>query len=335
MPILTPTEVHENAGLGTIALAYKQSYEGLLYPKLAPVLPVKKQSDAIPEFNKDYWMRCSAGPRGSGAESAGGGFEMNWDKTYFAGVHAFHVDIPKDVAKNSDIQDLERQVTEFVTWQLMMETELGFVTNYMTDPGSGYGTTWWNKKSGVASSSPSTDEFEQWDRANSTPIDDILDFMLGMKKITGRMPNKMAIPLEVFIALKKNSQIQSQIVYSPTSRAEVSPLVTADMLASLFGLEEVLVGEMSHTESVPGTATMSYDFAYGKNALLIYTPPRPGMLVPTAAYTFEWTDYAKFNPTITKWWEQKNKATRVEGETTWDQKILGADLGVFLADCIA
>jgi len=333
MPQPTVTDVHVVTALGQVALGYMQTLDKLISGKCFPECPVAKQSDAIFEFDRAFWMRRAAGIRAAGTESRGGGFTMNHDRTYFCRNHAFHLDLPKDVAENADLQGLETSATEFVTWQIYMDRELDWVTQYFTDPGAGYGTTWWNKKTGVAGV-PAANQFKQWDAASSTPVADLRAYIREVQKKTGFKPNKLVLGPEVMDELQLNSAVQAYIAYAPTARGDVKPLITPELLAMLLGLDEVLIGEMSYTASAEGS-TITYDFAFGKTALLVYAPPSPGILIPTGGYNFVWKQMGRYNPEISKWWKQDIKSTRIEGEAYYDHKLLGPDLGIFMADCIS
>ena len=105
-----------------------------------------------------------------------------------------------------------------------------------------------------------------------------------------------------------------------------------DDLARLFELDEVLVMGGVHNTAKQG-ASASMKFIAGKNALLAYRAPNPGLWIPSAGYTFDWTGYAgniQDGIEISRFWMQPRKATRVEGEMAWDQKLVSADLGAFL-----
>ena len=334
MPQPTVDDVHVNTALGMVALGYKQTLDMLISGKAFPEVPVQKRSDAIFEFDKEFWMRNIAGVRSAGTESRGGGFKLSSDKTYYCKNHAVHFDLPKDVVENADLQSLETSATEFVTWQIYMDRELDWVAQYFTDPDTGHGTTWWNVKTGK-SSGPSTDEFLQWNDTSSTPVANIREYMREIQKKTGFRPNKLILGPEVMDELQLNSAVQAYVAYAPTARADIKPLITPELLAMILGLDEVLVGEMSYTSSAEGASSITYNFAFGKNALLVYTPPKPGIMTPSGGYNFTWSRMGRYNPEVSKWWKQDIKSTRIEAEAYYDHKLVGPQLGIFMADCVA
>jgi len=79
------------------------------------------------------------------------------------------------------------------------------------------------------------------------------------------------------------------------------------------------------------------DFIFGKGALLAYANPAPSILMPSAGYTFLWTGLygGEDGYRVTKWWEQRIKSYRIEGETGFDHKVVASDMGQFFDQCIA
>ena len=67
-------------------------------------------------------------------------------------------------------------------------------------------------------------------------------------------------------------------------------VVMRENLAALFELEQVLVMDAIHNTAKEG-ATASHSFIGGKHALLCYAAPSPGLMTPSAGYTFSWTGY--------------------------------------------
>lgn len=327
MPQPTVRDVHVDKLLTEISVAYKQSVEGLIADKVFPIVPVEKQSDKILKFSKEYWLRIQAGIRAPGTESRGGGFEIDTTDTYFADIHAFHVDAPWALFKNADIADLERQIVEFVTWQLLLERERDWAANFFDPTGKVEDVNFWTIWE------PNVD-FTPWKNPNSDPIDDILRAKNTILKRTGFLPNKMVIGPGVLQVLKTHPKIQSQVVYSPVSATDVKGLVTPELLAKLFDLDAVYVGMQPYDPGKEG-APFNPDFIFPNHVLLVYAPPRPGIFVPTGGYIFEWTGYnSGYAVGISVFDLEFLKATRYEGEMAYDCKILGPDLGILLRDVV-
>ena len=79
-------------------------------------------------------------------------------------------------------------------------------------------------------------------------------------------------------------------------------------------------------------AADAHSFIGGKNALLSYVPASPGILTPSAGYTFGWNGYlgagAEGNR-ISRFRMPALKSDRIENEIAFDHKIVSADLAAF------
>ena len=322
MPQPTVRDVHVDSLLTNIAVAYKQEVANLIADRVFPIVPVEKQSDKILKFTKDYWLRVQAGPRAPGTESRGGGFAIETTDTYFCDIHAFHYDVPLATFANADLPNLEQQVVEFVTWQLLLEREVAFATAFFDPTGKTPGVDFWNVKTAGT-------DFTAWDQANSDPIADIEKFKGEVQSLTGLVPNVLVLGPKAYQTLRLHPAIQAQVVYAP-GRMDVKGLVTPELLAQLFDLKAVYVGRQYYS-TTPEGATLVTQPVFGNHALLVYVPDRPGLLVPASGYIFEWTGYnSGYSVAISTIEMPHLKAIRYEGEMAYALKILGPDLGILL-----
>ena len=94
----------------------------------------------------------------------------------------------------------------------------------------------------------------------------------------------------------------------------------------------------THTDTNNEGAAEAYSFAYGKAALLAHVAPSPGLLTPSAGYSFNWTGVSGgIGSTIgvSSFRMESLKAERVEAEMAFDNKVIGADLGYFWETIVA
>ena len=78
---------------------------------------------------------------------------------------------------------------------------------------------------------------------------------------------------------------------------------------------------------------------YGKDALLLYVPARPGLKTPSAGYIFAWSGMLGAGAFGTRMVRipiplKGNGAERIEGEMAFDMKVVSADLGTFFHDIV-
>ena len=74
-----------------------------------------------------------------------------------------------------------------------------------------------------------------------------------------------------------------------------------------------------------------------KEVLLAYSNPSPSIMTPSAGYTFAWSGLfgaGGAGNRVKRFRMEPLESDRVEGEMTWDQKVIATDLGGFLAGAI-
>ena len=238
----TPGDVHVNAPLTNVSIAYIQNKATYIADKVFPNIPVQKQSDRYYSYPKGNWFRTEAKPRAPGSESAGSGWTLDNTPTYYAPVVAVHKDVDDQIRANQDPAiDVDRDSAEFVTQQLMLKRDLDWQTQYF--------------RTGIWSfdSTPGT----LWSAGGSTPIDDITDQISFIHKSTGFKPNKLILGAPVWYVLKNHPDFLERIKYTQTA------IVGLDLLAALLELDEVLVAGAIKNTAIEGAAD-SMDFVFGK-----------------------------------------------------------------------
>lgn len=311
-------QVHVNRPLTNISIAFKNQLEDYVADKVFPMLPVSKQGDLYYIYDKDNWFRSQSAKRAPGTESAGSGFTLTTD-SYFADVWAIHKNIADQERANQDEPiDLDRDSTEFVTEQQMLRKEKEWIDNFF--------------KTGVwtVDFTPAT----LWDAAGSDPIIDVRTKARDIKRLTGKKPNKLIVSGEVHDALVDNAAIIDRINGGSTTARP--GLVTRELLAQVFEVDEYLVAEAIENTAIEGDAFVGAEIA-GKNALLVYSEPNPGLKKPSGGYTFTWTGLlgGRAGSQMKKFRMEELASDRVESEMAWDQKLVAADLGVFFAAVIS
>lgn len=316
MPQPTRSDVHVDAVLTNISVAYMQSMDNFIAQQVFPVVPVDKQSDKYYTYTKDDWFRDDAQRRAPATESAGSGYDVS-TTTYSCDVWAFHKDIPDQVRANADDPlNPDREATEFVTRTLMLRQEIQWVSDYFAS--SVWGTD----------STPSS----LWDDyANSDPIGDVETGKSGILSVTGFEANTLVLGYDVFRQLKHHPDIVDRVKYTS------SETVTAEMLGRIFEIPRVLVAKAVKNTADEG-ATASYSFTHGKHALLCHTAMNPGLLTPSAGYIFAWRGVSgTLGETvgIDRIRMDTKKADRVEGEVAFDDKVVATDLGYFFDSVVS
>ncbi|NBO54041.1 MAG: hypothetical protein EBU84_05490 [Actinobacteria bacterium] len=312
----TSGDVHVDAILTNISVAYIQEQNAYVASKIFPTIPVEKQSDKYFVYTKGDWFRDEAQLRAPSTESAGSGYSLS-TATYSAAVYAFHKDVDDQVRANADAPlNPDRDATTFVTQRMLLRQEIQWASDFFTTG------IWANDVT------PSN----LWsDYTASDPIGDVETGKATMLNATGYLPNTLVMGYDVFRQLRHHPDIVDRVKYTSSEN------VTEDILARFFGVDKILVARAIKNSGAEGAAN-SFASVYGKNAALYYVAPTPGLLTPSAGYTFAWrgvSDGMGANIGITRFRMPELRADRIEAQMAWDNKVIASDLGYFFSACVA
>lgn len=325
----TQSDVHVNGPLTNILVAYSQSEDRFIAGRACPVVPVQYKSDLYYEWKRGDFWRDEVKERAPNTPSEGGGFDITTN-SFLCKEYAIHTDLADAILANADAEiDLEAAAARYVAGQLLMKREKVFnATVFKTGVWTGASTG--ADQTGV-SGAPGANQFKQWDQAASTPIEDVLKYSTDMSEKTGVTPNTLILGARVYNALINHAEIIDRIKYTQKG------VVTTDLIASLFGVDQVLVARASENTAKQGQ-TDAFSFVYGKSALLMYVPKGPSKMEPSACYTFAWTKREGSGPSgerVKRFYIDERAATRIEAEMAFDMKVTCPDLGVFLSGAVA
>lgn len=315
----TQTEVHVDAILTGISVAYMQSASNFIASRVFPVVGVEKQTDKYYTYDKNDWFRDEAQQRADATESAGSGYGLS-TASYSCDVFAFHKDIGYQTRANADNPlNLDRDAVAFVTQMMLQKQERKWVADYFT-------TSVW------ATDVVGGSNFTVWSNySTSDPIEDVETAKETILSTTGYEPNTMVIGYQVFRKLKHHPDVVDRIKYTSAEN------ITAAMLARMFELDNLYVAKAVKATNNEGE-TAAYAFTHGKHAWIGYVAPNPSLMTPSAGYTFQWNGVSQGlgeNVGISRWWMQNIKADRVEGEIAFDNKVVATDMGYFFSGAVA
>lgn len=327
----TQSDLHVNQPLTNVSVAYIQKADAFIATKVFPQVPVQKQSDMYWRYSKSDWRRTDVKRRAPSTETPGVGWNVDTD-TYFAHVYGVHKDIDDQLRANADSNfRLDADATAFVTNQLLLKRDLDWNATY-------FRTGVWGRDLTGVSSNPGSDQFLQWDLATSDPISQLAGLQVDFVRETGFKANTMVVGANVLKALKNHPGIIDRIKY--TQRG----IVTTDLIATLFDVERILVSyaTIASGPHVPDAraqdAAATYDFISNPNSVLLcYTPSSPSIMQPAAGYTFTWRGYLGGNSQgirIKRFRMEHIASDRIEGEMTYDMRVISPDVGVFLENAV-
>lgn len=311
------SSVHIDKTLSNVSTAYFQDPADYIAGRVAPNIPVGNKTDKYWTFDKNDSLREKALPRGPGTESAGGGFRISPD-SYTANVFAWHVDLDDQTLANADDGlDLESAAARMCTDALRRMLEADFMA-------TAFATGVW----GI--DLDGTTNFVKWSAANSTPLEDVETQRVAIRKKTGKNPNTLILGPTVYSTLKNHPDFIERIRYVSDS------VVTSEIMARLFEVDRILIADAVNATNLEGE-TAAYDFMAGANALLAYVAPSPGRMVPSALYTFTWSEVSDGSAVAvgtTRIEIPERRVVRVESQLAWDIKVVGSDLGAFFETAV-
>lgn len=313
------SDVHVNRPMTAISVAFMQEQSDFVALRAFPSIPVQKESDRYFVYKREDWYRNQMKKRAPSTESSGGGWNVDSTPSYSADEYALHKDVDDRVRNNADQPlDMDRDATEFLSQQALINMDDLWVAAFMKTSVWGTDVT------------PGT----LWSAASSTPIKDIRTGKRTVKGKTGKMPNVLVLSRDTFDVLCDHPDVVGRF-----DRGQTQGVATANeqTLAALFGLEEVLVCDGVKNSAVQG-ATESTAFLSTKDALLLYRENNPGILKPSAGYTFAVTSQngaGANGQRIFKFRMDERKSDRLEIEQFFAQKLVASELGYFFENAIA
>jgi hypothetical protein len=288
-----------------------------------PAVMVDKQSDIIPQYDQSHWFRDEAREWVPGADLHESGYTLTNSSTYFCIGYQIAKKIPDHVRANADgaYSDLDRTATEWVTSRLAIRRERSFVSDF------------W--KTGVwGTDVTGTTSFTKWsDYGASDPIIDIKQ--TGRRTIRrnsgGLAPTTLVLGDLTRDVLVDHPDFVDRIKYTQAG------VVDEVLLAGLLGVSRVLVGESVYTADEEGTAeaSVTYTANWDDDALLLYVPAAPSLLLPSAGYTFFWRPLTgggmQYIRTIR---DTKRMTDIISGHSFYDQKAIATGCGYFFSDAV-
>lgn len=314
MPRPTAGDVHVNRPLTNVLVGWIQAESRYIALEMFPEVPVESQTDIIPQYSQADLLRDDAEERAPGTEAAGGGFNTDNTDTYLCKPVARKHDIPDPIRANqTQPYDLDRQATRIVAQKIAIKRETDFVSAHMT-------ASVWD----IADFTPGT----KWDAAGSTPFEDIRGQM-DLIDINGFPANAIAFSKDVWSTLADHPDIVDRIKGGSTTQNPAKAM--PNQMAQILGLDKVLIGNAAKNSAADGAAAISMGFIVPSGtALLVHAAPAPGIMIPSAGYTFTWRRYIGAQGMRVKRFRiEAIESDRVEAQSAYGFKPIAKSLGNF------
>jgi hypothetical protein len=311
-------DLHVNKPLTEVLIGYHN--EGFIADQIFPVVRVTKQTDIIPAMKQSAFFRDEATAIGEGGTAPTAGYEVDLTATYYCQEYGLKHPITDLRRQNEDDPfDSDRDAAMFLLKKMLIRRERSFVTDFWAT------SKWGTDKVGGT-------HFTKWsDYGSSTPIEDIREYKRTVRRAIGTNPTLLVLGDLTRDVLVDHPDVIERIVYTQTGVANEA------LLAALFGMPRVLVGESVYTASAEGTAESSVTSTanWDDDALLLYVPSSPSLWEPSAGYTFVMdTGMGNGIEYVRKWREDERMADMIEVRSIYDQKLTVSSAGLFLSDAV-
>lgn len=318
-------DVHVNAMLTNMSIAHRNKDDFYIADKIFPLVPVQKQTDIYLKYNRGYFFADEAGRmvRAPGTRAATTGFAIDKTNTYRAVNYAIGVEIPDEIRDNQDSPlNMDRDAALMLKDLQRIRRERAFAAAFMT-------TGVWTGQADKTGGS----DFTKWsDYAGSDPFKDLEDGIDSIEGNTGERPNRATMGAIVWRRLKHHPDFIDRINGGATTGSPAQ--MTKERLAQLLEIDEVLVGRAIYRSSDEG-ASLTLARIMDDDLLLTYTPSSPGLMVPSAGYTFYWQPATGGGIEFVRSGRQdREKYDWHESHSYFDQVATEALSGAFFADCV-
>lgn len=277
MPSRGPAAFHQDRALTTMMIAWSQAHWNHATGNAAPVIPSEHKSGVYYEWSLDDLLRIHA--RRKGGKEPYPEMMVDVAKRNFVIPDPLATSIPldDDEAANQDaVLRLEQTYMSLVTDDLWQRAELEFAKSALVD------SVWSKDLSGTDDGSGSS-EFVRLGEDAADIHDLIEDEKVAMSERAGYEPNELVVARDLWGKIKNDPKVRDQIKHTS------SEPTTPEMFARYVGVERVTILNATHVTSRKGAASTATSFIGGNNQmLLLYRPPAPSTIVPSAMYSFAW-----------------------------------------------
>lgn len=312
----TGRELHVDRHLTNLAINYRP--QNLIADQIAPVVPVEKQSDFYPVFNRNEFFSIEDTVRAPGTEAKKITRSVSSGQ-YYARNQALGRDIPiEDVANMDDV--LRFEFDEGASRYLLGKLGLGWEARVI------------NLAVNTASVSSVFVPNSSWTAAGANAGDAFLMIQQMIEYVqsqTGQRANSLWFGWKAWNLIKRNFHMRNLINGSNNGKG----LVTRDQVRTLFEVDRLLVSEaLWHTQNEGQTATPTLQNPMENQVIVYFAPLQVSRDDPSWFYTFRWQNPNLPAPLVIERhpYDSRKKMETIEAGYYQDEKVVGTDYAVRL-----
>jgi hypothetical protein len=310
--------------LQNVSIAYRN--RNYIADRVFPIIDTADAKAKIARYLKGAWFRDEAAIRGPGARAARGGYPIDWI-TASTTEYAFAKEVTDEdrrflKATNAPPLKPDQDAIEFCADRIDLKKER--LVASMIIAGTWSGVAGEDAEGGWAAASGS-----------NTFITDVETRIETIRSNTGIRPNVLVLSANTLAAVKQVSDVLDRIKYVERG------IVSAPLIAALFELDEVLIGDAIYSsakETKAGTDFTAVNIweknATKGSAFLCYRPSSPGLKTPMAGCQVRLMYENNQARRVTSWREDAEHQDVYEVAEESDIVQTGADCGFFWYDTI-
>lgn len=223
--------------------------------------------------------------------------------------------------------DPKRNKVRQAAEQINLHLDRMFAEKYFTEK------AWKNVKEGADTADGAT-KFGYYNDANSDIIGMYDDYKRDILLGGLRMPNKLTLGYDAFVALKNHPQFLERVTGSGSTPNPA--LVNEQVIATVLGIPTVkVIYAVQNTAALGQAANMQF-ICDTRAALLSYAPDTPMIDEPSAGYIFTWDALGNGQWIATDQFEgeEGTHTEFVEALLSTDMKKTCDDLAIYMKNCV-
>ena len=314
MPQMSPSQARAmDPILSTVAQGYRNAT--LVGSALFPYVPVGQRGGKIITFGKeDFMLYNTARAPGAGTKRVQYGHS---GAAFALESHSLEGLVPIELLQEAEaVPGINLGSSAVARTQNIIALRLEYAQAVLAITAGNYGS---NNKITLAG----TSQWSDFTSGVSDPINDIEVAKEAVRRQIGRRPNTIIIGAAVLAKLKMHPKVIDRMKYTGRD------IVTAEILASLFGVAQVLIGDAVYSDSTGTLADV-----WGKNVVVAYT--ETGALLdaglPTFGYTYRLTGYPLVE---TPYFDRNSKSWVYPVTDEVAPVIAGASAGYLISAAVA
>lgn len=311
--------------LGGSLMAYDldMAESGFIGHRVLPEFNTQLQAGPIPKIPIEQILNTVNTQRTSRSGYNRGSFQFESDMTYSCVDHGFEFPVDdRNAAMYVDYFDAELLSATMARDKVKRNAEIrAAALLYSTATFSG------------AKTSAITHEWD--DHTNATPIDDVIAAKLAVYNASGIWPNALVLNKKQFLHLRECDQIISRLKYSGHTDPK-SASITAEIIAQVFDLEEVIVAGESKNSANEGQAASISQIWSDEYAMVCRVSRRTTDIVePCVGRTFHWAaDGSQIGGVVETYRDETIRGDVVRVRHDVHEKVLMSELGHLLSNVL-